>query len=183
MTTETFDELLAKCPWTDVPFYARDGWQEQLCKLAAVAVKRHAAPTKEWAWVQINCDHDDAPYLEEDDFCVGCLEQIVPSLRRKLRRLGVRKADIEDAVHCSRAWSIAESDSMRECSGGDIVAQAMRAFRGYHTAPVIEPRPDGIGLHDTNLLFYYQNRLAAHGLGWSAQDAGAPEAGRMGRQP
>ncbi len=90
----------------------------------------------------------------------------------------------DELIDREKSGQVVVSDSMRACSGGDIVAQAMRAFRGYHTSPVIEPRPDGIGLHDTNLLYYYQNRLAAHGLGWSAQDAaGAPGAGTMGRQP
>jgi glycerol-3-phosphate O-acyltransferase len=67
------------------------------------------------------------------------------------------------------------SDVIRSCSGGDIVSQAMRAFRGYHTAPVIEPRAEGIALRDTNLLFYYQNRLAAHGLGWNPAADGRPQ--------
>jgi len=90
----------------------------------------------------------------------------------------------DELLDREKSGQVVVSDSMRECSGGDIVAQAMRAFRGYHTAPVIEPRPDGIGLHDTNLLFFYQNRLAAHGLGWSPQGvARAPRAGAMGRQP
>jgi glycerol-3-phosphate O-acyltransferase len=31
---------------------------------------------------------------------------------------------------------------------------------------VLDSRPDGIAICDTNLLFYYQNRLAAHGVAW-----------------
>lgn len=53
---------------------------------------------------------------------------------------------------------------LRETSGGDIVAQAMSAFAGYHTAPVIEAQGDGIVLRDPKLLLYYQNRLIPHGL-------------------
>jgi hypothetical protein len=53
----------------------------------------------------------------------------------------------------------------------------MRAFSGYHTTPVIAPRSDGIQLYDTNLLFYYQNRLCQHGLGWNPHVPG-PAAGR-----
>jgi len=86
----------------------------------------------------------------------------------------------DELLDREKSGEVAVADSMRECSGGDIVAQAMRAFRGYHTAPVIEPRPDGIGLHDANLLFFYQNRLAAHGLGWKANGGnGAPATGRQ----
>ncbi len=57
-------------------------------------------------------------------------------------------------------------DVIRKASGGDIVEGALRAFGGYHSAPVIRSTPEGIVLCDTNLLFYYQNRLAAHGLAW-----------------
>jgi glycerol-3-phosphate O-acyltransferase len=58
------------------------------------------------------------------------------------------------------------SNVVRRASGGDIVEGALRAFAGYHTSPVLRSDPEGIVLCDTNLLFYYQNRLAAHGLAW-----------------
>ena len=41
---------------------------------------------------------------------------------------------------------------------------ALRAFAGYHTNEVLAPRGQDLVLGDTRLLFYYQNRLAAHGL-------------------
>jgi glycerol-3-phosphate O-acyltransferase len=61
---------------------------------------------------------------------------------------------------------IAIGDFTRKASGGDLVELAQRAFAGYHAAPVLSPRPEGVAICDTNLLFYYQNRLAAHGLAW-----------------
>jgi glycerol-3-phosphate O-acyltransferase len=61
---------------------------------------------------------------------------------------------------------IAIGDFTRKASGGDLVEHALRAFAGYHAAPVLSPRPEGVAICDTNLLFYYQNRLAAHGLAW-----------------
>jgi glycerol-3-phosphate O-acyltransferase len=54
---------------------------------------------------------------------------------------------------------------VRQASGGALIDEALRAFAGYHTHPVIERRGDDLVLSDTRLLFYYQNRLAAHGLG------------------
>ena len=57
-------------------------------------------------------------------------------------------------------------DFMRTSSGGDIIERALRAFQGFHAAPVLAPRSDGLAISDTNVLFYYQNRLAAHGVGW-----------------
>jgi glycerol-3-phosphate O-acyltransferase len=65
-----------------------------------------------------------------------------------------------------RAGGIALADTVRRASGGDIVEAALRAFAGYHIAPVLRSTPEGVMLCDTNLLFYYQNRLAAHGVAW-----------------
>ena len=90
-------------------------------------------------------------------------EEMIPrdALAREVLRTRDQLLDLE------RSGGIRVSDTIRDCSGGDIVSQAMRAFRGYHTTPVIEPRTDGIALRDTNLLFYYQNRLVCHDLGWN----------------
>ena len=46
--------------------------------------------------------------------------------------------------------------------GVEVVDASLRAFSGYHTDPVLEPRGDHLVLADTRLLFYYQNRLAAY---------------------
>lgn len=56
--------------------------------------------------------------------------------------------------------------------GDSVVEDALRAFAGYHTQEVLTPRGSELVLRDTRLLFYYQNRLAAHGL---AYDAIAPK--------
>lgn len=97
-------------------------------------------------------------------------DEVIPrdDLNREVLRLRDQLLDLE------KSGAVHVSDVVRDCSGGDIVAQAMRAFRGYHTSPVIEPRPDGIGLSDPNLIFYYQNRLVGHGLGWNPADKGRP---------
>ena len=49
-----------------------------------------------------------------------------------------------------------------------VVDTALRAFAGYHTTPVIASGATDLVLEDTRLLFYYQNRLAAHGLAFDA---------------
>jgi glycerol-3-phosphate O-acyltransferase len=92
-------------------------------------------------------------------------------LAREVLRVRDQLIDLE------KSGDVHVHESVRSCSGGDIVSQAMRAFRGYHTMPVIEPHPNGIGLRDTNLLFYYQNRLVAHGLGWNPHES-VPEGAR-----
>lgn len=62
--------------------------------------------------------------------------------------------------------------TLRGKKGGAVLDDALRAFAGYHTNPVLSPRGSELVLTDTRLLFYYQNRLAAHGL---AYDAIAPK--------
>ena len=47
-----------------------------------------------------------------------------------------------------------------------LLEGALAAFAAYHAQPVLDPRPEGIAIVDPNLLFYYQNRLAAHGMAW-----------------
>jgi glycerol-3-phosphate O-acyltransferase len=80
------------------------------------------------------------------------------------------------AAELARQGGIVLSEEVRSASGGDIIEQALRAFAGYHSSPALVSRPDGILLSDTTLLFYYQNRLAAHGLAWDviAPPGGAP---------
>ena len=56
------------------------------------------------------------------------------------------------------------SAPVKSSSGEAILADALRAFAGYHSSEVIVPRGPDLVLADTRLLFYYQNRLAAHGL-------------------
>jgi glycerol-3-phosphate O-acyltransferase len=89
-------------------------------------------------------------------------------------------ADAVDQLHAQvrsyeEAGKIKLLPALRNKSGGEIVAQALRAFAGYHESPVIEPQGEDLVLSDTRLLFYYQNRLAAHGL---ALDHIAPKPAR-----
>jgi glycerol-3-phosphate O-acyltransferase len=70
------------------------------------------------------------------------------------------------------------SPTVRSGSGASIIEEALRAFAGYHTNPVLERRGNDLVLADTRLLFYYQNRLAAHGL---AVDLIAPPLAARGR--
>jgi len=53
---------------------------------------------------------------------------------------------------------------LARATGREILDEALRAFSGYHATPVLEPRGADLVLVDTRLIFYYQNRLAAHGL-------------------
>jgi glycerol-3-phosphate O-acyltransferase len=81
----------------------------------------------------------------------SALAEGVERLRDRARELEARGRIVLGA-HLARA------------SGREILDEALRAFSGYHTTPVLEPRGDTLLLVDTRLIFYYQNRLAAHGL-------------------
>ena len=58
--------------------------------------------------------------------------------------------------------------ALKDKRGPEVVDDALRAFAGYHTQEVLAPRGSELVLRDTSLLFYYQNRLAAHGLAFDA---------------
>ena len=75
---------------------------------------------------------------------------------------------------------IALAPNLKGKRGDAIVTDALRAFAGYHTQEVLAPRGSELVLRDTRLLFYYQNRLAAHGLGF---DAIAPKGMAPARMP
>jgi glycerol-3-phosphate O-acyltransferase len=69
--------------------------------------------------------------------------------------------------------------TLRNASGEQAIDAAMRAFLGYHTEAVLTQKGDKLLLSDTRLLFYYQNRLAGHGL---AVDHLSPKTGATTRK-
>jgi glycerol-3-phosphate O-acyltransferase len=70
-------------------------------------------------------------------------------------------AKIEALEVCGQ---IVMAPTLRGKRGADVLAAALRAFAGYHTQPMLTPSGSKLVVGDTRLLFYYQNRLAAHGL-------------------
>jgi glycerol-3-phosphate O-acyltransferase len=95
----------------------------------------------------------------------------------------VSRADLADRVERLRdrvldlesRGRIVLGAHLARASGREILDEALRAFSGYHTTPVLAPRGDELLLADTRLIFYYQNRLAGHGLG-IALDPGSSSA-------
>ena len=89
----------------------------------------------------------------KDDVTVSraALAESVERLRDRARDLEARGRIVLGA-HLARA------------SGREILDEALRAFSGYHTTPVLEPRGANLVLADTRLIFYYQNRLTSQGL-------------------
>jgi glycerol-3-phosphate O-acyltransferase len=95
-------------------------------------------------------------------------------LAESVERLRDRTRDLESRQ------GIVLGARLARATGREILDDALRAFSGYHTTPVLEPRGDELVLRDTRLIFYYQNRLAAHGL---ALDLSAAAAGAFGARP
>ncbi|HEY6462556.1 MAG TPA: hypothetical protein VIY73_20445, partial [Polyangiaceae bacterium] len=79
-------------------------------------------------------------------------------LAEQVERLRDRARELE------RQGGIVLGPRLGRATGREILDEALRAFSGFHTTPVLEPRGDRLLLVDTRLIFYYQNRLAAHGL-------------------
>jgi len=82
----------------------------------------------------------------------------------------------EELALMEQRGEVALGEFVRSHSGGDLVERALRAFAGYHSNPVLEARKDGIAIRDPKLLFYYQNRLASHGLAFDTLGPRAPGA-------
>jgi glycerol-3-phosphate O-acyltransferase len=75
---------------------------------------------------------------------------------------------LERARELERNARIVLAPQLAGAKAHQVLASALRAFAGYHTTPVIASGATDLVLEDTRLLFYYQNRLAAHGLAFDA---------------
>jgi glycerol-3-phosphate O-acyltransferase len=109
------------------------------------------------------CERTEARHSTRDIFALlGRQDDVVVPravLADRIERLRDRAGELE-----SRG-SLVLRPHLARSTGREILDEALRAFSGYHTTPVLEPRGADLVLVDTRLIFYYQNRLAAHGLG------------------
>jgi glycerol-3-phosphate O-acyltransferase len=80
------------------------------------------------------------------------------ALAESVERIRDRAKDLESRGRIVLGAQLARA------SGREILDEALRAFSGYHTTPVLEPRGSNLVLADTRLIFYYQNRLTSQGL-------------------
>ena len=78
----------------------------------------------------------------------------------------------EQLLEMEKRGEVRCGEFVRTASGGDLIERALRAYSGYHSTPVLVSRQGGISVQDPELLFYYQNRLASHGVAWDAIGAG-----------
>jgi glycerol-3-phosphate O-acyltransferase len=92
--------------------------------------------------------HRDEVFLPHDE------------LERRLHDLVERAATLEDR------GELVLGPGIRRQRPSVLVDEAVRAWSGYHSNAVLRPVEGGYMLNDTNLLLYYQNRLAVSGLGF-----------------
>ena len=64
------------------------------------------------------------------------------------------------------------ADNLRQASGETIVDEAVRTWRGAHQTQVVDEQDGTLAIGDAPLIFYYQNRLAAHGVALDAIGGG-----------
>jgi glycerol-3-phosphate O-acyltransferase len=91
-------------------------------------------------------------------------EVFVPraELSRAVGELRDRAADLEDR------GGVVLGPGVRKRGATELLDEAIRAWSGYHSFPVLTAQGDGYLVADTKLVLYYQNRLVASGLGFSA---------------
>jgi glycerol-3-phosphate O-acyltransferase len=91
-------------------------------------------------------------------------EVFVPrqELSRAVGELRDRAAELEDR------GLLVLGPGVRKRGATELLDEAVRAWSGYHSFPVLAAQGDGYVLADTKLLLYYQNRLVVTGLGFSA---------------
>ncbi len=132
-------------------------------KRDTVVMPTHVVATVAFAELQKALGHTDLFALLSDKDSVRVprerMERGVGELLDKLRAAEDRE-------------EITLAPGLREARPQRVIDAALSAFAGYHTNPVLAQGATDSVLGDTRLIFYYQNRLAAHGF---AYDALAPK--------
>lgn len=82
------------------------------------------------------------------------------ALARAVGELRDRAAELEDDE------KVVLGPGVRRRGAMELLDEAVSAWNGYHSHPVLTAEGDGYLLSDTRLLLYYQNRLAVSGLGY-----------------
>ncbi len=89
-------------------------------------------------------------------------EVFVPSdeLARRVDDVTAKARALEDA------GDLVLAPGVRHATASELIDEAVRAWSGYHTRPVLTRTDGGYMIGETNLVLYYQNRLAVSGLGY-----------------
>jgi len=79
-------------------------------------------------------------------------EAPIEKVREDVARLRTLLAQRPELGAVAERWA--------EARPGDLIDDALRMFRGYHTRPVVDREGDRLIANDLRLLYYYQNRTA-----------------------
>lgn len=104
------------------------------------------------------------------------------TLLRVRQKVGIPRSQVAAAVAALRdqlreqetRGQVVLGETVRHASGDALLAEALRAWQGSHGSPVLDEQGGELWIGDATLVFYYQNRLAAHGV---ALDVLAPKRG------
>jgi glycerol-3-phosphate O-acyltransferase len=75
---------------------------------------------------------------------------------------------LERAREAESRGELVLAPSVTKRDAATVLDEALRALSGFHASAAIVPQGANLVLTNTQLLFYYQNRLAAHGLAFDA---------------
>ncbi len=132
-------------------------------KRNTVVMPTHVVATAAFAELQKTLAHTDLFALLSDK----------DSVRVPRERMESAVATLLEKLHAAEARSeLVLAPSLHLARPAKVLSDALTAFAGYHTHPVLVAGATDLVLGDTRLIFYYQNRLAAHGF---AYDALAPK--------
>lgn len=106
----------------------------------------------------------------DDLFALLRVRQRVPVQRSTVAADAAALRDV--LMEQQRRGKVLLGPSVRGGTGDSILAEALAAWRGSHSSVVLEESGGELWIGDAPLVFYYQNRLAAHGV---ALDVLAPK--------
>jgi glycerol-3-phosphate O-acyltransferase len=145
-------------------------YTRELGEAVCSAYLRHTVilPTHVVAAVMMN--HLRSSAGTDDLFALLRVREKVATARAELA------ADVEkmrDELRSQEArGKVVLGPTVRGGTGQQLIEEALRAFRGTHSTHVIEENAGELWIGDAPLVYYYQNRLAAHGV---ALDTLAPK--------
>ncbi len=122
-----------------------------------VAMTTHVVATAAFARLRVGQEGKDVFALvrRADEVFVPMADMLA-----EIERVQARLATLEGR------GAIQVANAVRGAHASELLGEAERALNGYHANPVFHARGDTVALLDPKVLLYYQNRLAAHGVGW-----------------
>lgn len=143
---------------------ARDAqYTRELGEAICHSYLRHTAPLATNVLAAVMMNHLRKGAGTDDLFTLLRIRERVPLRRAEAAEAAARLRD--EMLTLEARGGIIVAESLRRATGEAIVDEALGAWRGTHSTPVVDEVEGGqLAIGSAPLVFYYQNRLAAHGL-------------------